>query len=146
MSELLPCPFCGNEAKVHKFCDICSIEINFKCSHDTSLDAKCLIGEDVFWVEHECKPIGDEEVPLATHCYVSAREAIEEWNTWTAQKIETCKMSKDKSIIGGDELESLVCSVCGHETFSQYVFGDEHEFIAYPAPNYCPNCGRKVVQ
>lgn len=144
-TDLLPCPFCGGAAKVHKYCDKCSVEIDFKCAHDVSPNAKCLINEGVFWVEHECSPISDEEVRLSTYCYVSAREAIAEWNAWVMPQIKTCTMSIDKSKIDNDEVESLVCSMCGYETFRQYTFGNEGEFISYPEPNYCPHCGARVM-
>ena len=53
----------------------------------------------------------------------------------------TCTMSIGKSRIGDDEIESFVCSICGYETFRQYTFGNDGEFVSYPEPNYCPHCG-----
>ena len=79
-TELLPCPFCGGEAHVEKYCDMCSTEIDFKCSRDKSPDAICAIGEEVFWVEHECRLLSNDE-ELYVGCFTSARDAIAAWNT-----------------------------------------------------------------
>lgn len=85
MTELLPCPFCGGEAKVGKYCDMCSAQINFKCEKDTSPNAWCLIGERVFWVEHKCSVMNpDADGEISTACYASAIEAITDWNTRVA--------------------------------------------------------------
>ena len=141
MSELLSCPFCGGEAEM--------------------LTAESMNGGYLFGIMcNDCRSRGD--------VYDTEAEAIAAWNSradeaWPITEIttdhidlehgrvkqrfipeRTCTMSTDKSKVGNDELESLVCSECGHETFKQYTFGDEGEFIAYPAPNYCPNCGAKV--
>ena len=130
MTELLPCPFCGGEARIRKYCDTCLEEIDFKCAHDTSPDAICQSGEQVFWIEHDCKGIDEENWGvLSTGCHVSAREAIEAWNTRSAGTCEN---------VDTDDDCYFECSVCGSATLVEYKSG------GYGVPNYCPNCGRKV--
>ena len=79
--ELLPCPFCGGDARLHKFCDECTTDIGFRCRHEISPNAVCKIGEKVFWVEHECDVVDTNGEPLSSPCFSSASEAIAAWNT-----------------------------------------------------------------
>ena len=142
-TTLLPCPFCGGEAEIRKFCDTCSTEIYFRCKRDTSPNAECKIGEEVFWVEHKCKVLNpDDDNTIYVGCYTSAREAIEVWNR---RYVDTCELYAHESPFGdGATVVSLVCGECGHETFGELSY-NSGDFLAYPKPNYCPNCGRRVT-
>ena len=51
-------------------------------------------------------------------------EAVDAWNT---RAVDTCRDSSNTELL-------FECSECGS------VLGT----MAYPFPNYCPNCGRKV--
>ena len=78
---LKSCPFCGGEAHIEKYCDECSVEINFECRYDKEPNAICSLGEKVFWVEHDCTGIdGENWGTIGTGCYASAAEAIAAWN------------------------------------------------------------------
>ena len=116
MTELLPCPFCGGEAVIRKYCDTCLEEIDFKCAHDISPDAICQSGEQVFWIEHDCPGIDEEGWGvLSTGCYASAREAIEAWNT---RSVGTCEPYKQliRDLIAEMEYREKGCIRC-HSTF-----------------------------
>lgn len=99
MTELLPCPFCGGEARVQH-------------------QSRKLYGDVIDWYGVYCKK---------QFCgYVSGQsteaEAIAAWNTRAER---TCHYKEH------DALVMLSCDVCGH--------GSLHR------PNYCPNCGARVV-
>lgn len=68
-------------------------------------------------------------------------EAIEAWNT--RYERWTCTMEKKKS----GYLTGLICSKCGCTSFYMYDDPGEHGmFIGLPFPEYCYNCGAKVVE
>lgn len=156
--ELLPCPFCGGDARLHKVCDECTTDIGFRCRHEISPNAVCKIGEKVFWVEHECDVVDTNGVPLSSPCFSSASEAIAAWNTLATIGSETCPFSQPTDITDGcaaleriaelEELESGVecevvqgkngpkCSNCGKEL-------PEDPYSDYEG-NFCPTCGARV--
>lgn len=124
-TDLLPCPFCGGEAHIRKYCDECSVEINFKCQHDKTPNAICSLGEKMFWIEHDCAGIdGENWGTIGTDCYASAHEAIAAWNSRAER---TCEI-----VYKGDLWWE--CKSCG-----------EQMRTIKNNPNYCPNCGAKVV-
>jgi hypothetical protein len=106
-TTLALCPFCGGEAHIEKYCDMCSTEIDFKCARDKSPDAICAIGEEVFWVEHKCELLSNDE-ELHVGCFTSAREAIDAWNaratygTLTAEQVRETVLKHGKPRFYGD--------------------------------------------
>lgn len=81
------------------------------------------------WVAHQCPSGASAE----TYSYETAAEAIAAWNT---RAVETCSVvaSYSPSDIN-EEAEWYFAFSCGHE-----LYWDEPE-----PPNYCPNCGARVV-
>ena len=71
-----------------------------------------------------------------TMIYKSESEAIEEWNT---RVYRTCKMEvvdQWEDRFDGDDWWTYKCSECGEKTTEP----------TQPMPNYCKNCGAKVIQ
>ena len=111
MNELLPCPFCGGQARTmigDKWwvtCSACTCEIGFD---------------------------GMDENGYYGHFNTEA-EAIVAWNTRAERtcKVVACYSPSDLN----DEVEWYFAFSCGCE-----LYWDE----AIP-PNFCPNCGARVV-
>ena len=100
MKELLPCPFCGSEARHYAPGPIDHhIEcVNYKeCGADIARDTEA--------------------------------EAIAAWNTRAEQTCKQVLIDCDDGLIPPFTAH---CSACG----------DEWGFT----PNYCPNCGAKVIE
>ena len=116
--ELLPCPFCGGKAKL--------MEGLHRVDGDVyPLYGVCCLDADdsTYGVEH------------SIYGYFYEYEAVEAWNT-RAQ--ETCQMTE--VFCGTASGVEWVCSACGSTCFvSEPMDTDEK-------PNYCLNCGRKVVE
>lgn len=118
--ELKPCPFCGGEARI--IAKPYEPKVFVGCDDDT-----CLGFSGLGWL------------------YDSEKEATEAWNRRAER---TCHVvTKEKRFSQTQTLMSKSCSACG------YVFGDEeHRELPIPMvlgkveiPNYCKNCGAKVV-
>ena len=116
MSELKPCPFCGGEARLYPS------EAGFfvGCFNDGCVVNPCS-GEFVY------DGVWDEEQKEA---------AIKEWNTRAER---TCKMRRD-------EYGEWHCSEC--ERGADKLTGSDGivEWCDSWAPNYCPDCGARVVE
>lgn len=70
---------------------------------------------------------------------VNWEDAKERWN---ARAERTCTMEKKKS----GYFTGLICSKCGCTSFYMYDDPGEHGmFIGLPFPEYCYNCGARVV-
>ena len=109
-TTLLPCPFCGGEAKLFKG----------------------ILG---FW-HVMCKDRDGCGVVPITNGADTETEAIEAWNT---RAVETCEMYRDDSGIWH-------CKSC--EGGADVLTGSDGELDAWNDawhPNFCPNCGRKVM-
>lgn len=117
--KLLPCPFCGGPAEI--------------------LTAESMNGGYLFGIMcNDCRSRGD--------VYDTEAEAIAAWNTRAERVGERKTINKTGDFVTHDsraertcENESdsgFICSACG--------FGDFDGFHGY-RPNYCPNCGAKVV-
>jgi len=122
MSELLPCPFCGGAAKLSVYYDFYRVH----CNNDDCI--ACLSVSDAY------EGYG--------RWYKSISEAREAWNTRAER---TCQDVNE-------EEDDFTCSACGASMFTQiddtWVMiaqdGDDDDLIW--KPNYCPNCGAKVVE
>lgn len=118
MSEnLLPCPFCGGKALITRF------EQGIDAYYVVCGNPKCLAG------------IGFE-LPEA--------EAIAAWNTRTER---TCKPQGEwERVSQTQEIRHIYCE-CG-----EYFGADERDSFPFAIetkaylPNYCQNCGAKVIE
>ena len=127
MNELLPCPFCGGEAE--------------------TLTAESMHGGYLFGIMcNDCRSRGD--------VYDTEAEAIAAWNSRAERtcyadevthrdckysvnrgwKERTCKQEERGWSTEGDH--ARVWLTCGHDCMVPTV---------QDLPNYCPNCGAKVV-
>lgn len=121
--ELKPCPFCGGEAYIH---------YDYSSEHDAT-----------FWqVWHTCPQIGAHRhtyghglgMDISTPWNVREEDAVAAWNRRAER---TCR-----NAFRGREFE---CSECG-TTWHLLSRGDAlAEWGHVRDPNYCPNCGAKVV-
>ena len=121
MTDLKPCPFCGGEAELFK-------------------------GKLGFW-HVKCGGRPECGVLPLTNSASTEAEAIAAWNTRADSEYEAVPATDEnmakygwvrertcRSIDPTDSREFFICSNCN--------FGAGRvEFI----PNYCPNCGAKVV-
>ena len=129
MSELLPCPFCGDRA----------------FTHDFSWHASQFAGhmfEKPYWqvICTGCRAaIGD---------YDTRAEAIEAWNTRTPEQAIADELN---ATMGAGECEWMLehsgvlydkwkCSACGY----LYVESRTDDGATDLDPNYCPHCGFKI--
>ena len=123
MSELLPCPFCGGEAKVYEMtygADNQYSVFGVFCEDDSKAE---LIGLSKYQHGHFIDNFQTEA------------EAIKAWNTRAER---TCKFVSSK---GSDY--PPVCSACGYELGIYDCAWYEDGTYGYER-NYCPNCGRRV--
>lgn len=132
MSELLPCPFCGGEAKSFEHGDVGFVVQCRRCGIWNA-------GYSPAWSH-----ITEDEF----HGFISEAEAIEAWNTraddyrqaaeyWRRMYEEafaerTCKVEVRESAWGG---YTRHCGNCGADL----------DCDTRNRQNYCPNCGAKVV-
>lgn len=123
MSELKPCPFCGGEAEM--------------------LTAESMNGGYLFGIMcNDCRSRGD--------VYDTEAEAIEAWNTRYHSEFEKKVIKAWKEIQDYTERTCknddndcdawFKCSECGLHSKLEIMSG------GYGIPNYCPNCGAKVVE
>lgn len=118
MGELKPCPFCG--------CGDAGI-VRTKTIFDHVLGFMVLCPDCGGTVGFNT----DTEFTAFTD-FGTEQEAVDAWNTRAER---TCRMEYNEDW-SGDELyptEACQCAVCGRIT---------QEGL----PNYCPNCGAKVVE
>ena len=124
MAELLPCPFCGGEADLIDFSD--------------EYEGEC-------WVAHQC-PSG---AAAETYSYETAAEAIAAWNSRYHSEFEKTVIKAWKEIQEykertcknvSDDLCWFECSSCKCTCSVDWWGGGLGE------PNYCPNCGAKVLR
>lgn len=119
MPELKPCPFCGGEAEIMEYSD------RFQCG---CKDEGCIA-----WVE---------EMPV----YLTRSGAIKDWNTRAERTCDVVFRSHEVSQTQTALVKS--CSGCGFEfgTEIKSTFPFEVKINSISIPNYCPNCGAKVIQ
>ena len=152
MNELLPCPFCGGEADVIDYDDECWVA--HQCANGTSVETNSY--------ETEAKAI-------------AAWNSRAEHGTLTAEQVRKAAKSnsrKYKSPVDdgiwmkeydwqaiADELNSRAERTCKIESSYLNDFASNHEcwyefemqcgymftWDDMELPNYCPNCGAKVV-
>lgn len=126
---LKPCPFCGGEAEM---------------CHVTQLWEP----RDAYWVKcKNCRISGTHHTTEAEaiaawnsradyHGYEQA--AIEAWESikaWNSRAERTCKQEERGWCTEGDH--ARVWLTCGHDCMVPTV---------QDLPNYCPNCGARVVE
>ena len=87
--------------------------------------------DDECWVAHQCA----NGTSVETNSYETEAEAIAAWNSRAER---TCKWELEHS---GTPYDKWRCSKCG------YLFVEPRCDQGYTdlEPNYCPNCGAKVV-
>ena len=127
MSELLPCPFCGGEAEV-----VTGLigGYNVAC-----MRVDCDLSPITRGCATEAEAIAAWNSRADYHGYEQA--AIEAWESikaWNSRVERTCKQEERGWSTEGDH--ARVWLTCGHDCMVPTV---------QDLPNYCPNCGCKVV-
>ena len=122
MTELLPCPFCGGEAHTYKtmaqrYCAICNKPF---CANVGPFDTEA---EAITAWNTRAERVGERKTINKTGDFVTHDSRAE----------RTCKMEYSGGVHEFLSLDTWTCSECGCEMY------DAAE------PNYCPNCGAKVV-
>ena len=170
MSELLPCPFCGGEADVIDYDDECWVA--HQCANGTSVETNSYETEaeaiaawnsraamefdNWFYLPKPKEPI--VEVTETTHAwdgtkvktdvfYQVQEQAVINWakeldehiikricEVWNSRAERTCEQEERGWGTEGDH--ARVWLTCGHDCMVPTV---------QDLPNYCPNCGCKVV-
>lgn len=134
MSKLLPCPFCGCSAKIAQ----CDDEGNVR-GEEYESNPWSGLGYRIVHESDDC-PIstGEDGYNLI---YDSREEAVNDWNTRAERTCHIVPMDAAGNPpyrTGNLMLNALSdgCSECG------YPF----DTLNHGVPNYCPNCGAKVVE
>lgn len=124
MNELLPCPFCGGEAELrddgetgYPFLVQCVDCGGMTCGH---LHADTPFGAIAAW-----------NTRAEYHGFEDA--AVNAWKRIKAYQERTCRNTDD------DCDAWFKCSECGLHSKLEIMSG------GYGIPNYCPNCGAKVI-
>lgn len=132
MTEIKPCPFCKSTSNIpaeHE--EWCFLRKRADCSDDYFTAG--FGGGEFDWkaaYEHRFDRHSNEEL-------------IEAWNTRAER---TCSMSDIKTGEQAEyDTEEVIyhCENC-HDERAVYAFNEDGNVWA-DAPNYCPNCGAKVV-
>lgn len=125
MTELLPCPFCGGEAKLYS---IGTGSPHYGHYHQVVCQG-CLTASGPYWS-------GEQSAIDAWNArYHSEFEetVIKAWKEIQDYTERTCKNDDN------DCDAWFKCSECGLHSKLEIMSG------GYGIPNYCPNCGAKVV-
>ena len=121
-TTLLPCPLCGSKGTMHE------IESGYGTDYAICCNYKgCRLSE----------------VPNHNHSSKTEAEAVAAWNARTER---TCKPQGEwERVSQTQEIRHIYCE-CGEElgTDERASAPFAIETKAY-LPNYCPNCGAKVV-
>jgi hypothetical protein len=119
MTELKPCPFCGGKAH---------IESDYSSEPDMT---RYSIWHEFSGHQGMREGYGGALKPFyETPWYDTEEEAVEAWNTRTERK---CHETTVYEFFHG-------CGECGYVWEYMYGIGRRER------PNYCPNCGAKVVK
>ena len=124
-NTLALCPFCGGEADVIDYDDECWVA--HQCANGTSVETNSYATE--------AEAIAAWNSRADYHGYEQA--AIESWESikaWNSRAERTCKQEERGWCTEGDH--ARVWLTCGHDCMVPTV---------QDLPNYCPNCGCKVV-
>lgn len=124
MSELKPCPFCGGEAWI-RISDAPQI-LRVECR-------ECHAATTSFVADS----IGEKEAAEAwntrTDYHGYEQAAIDAWQSikaWNTRHVETCRVTSEHVDIDGERMTDYSCGCLNQSGWGH---------------NYCPNCGRKVV-
>lgn len=136
MSELKPCPFCGGTAKLSVYYDFYRVH----CNNDD-----CIAGLSVTDVYEGhgrwYKNISEARTVWNTRAD-DYRQAAEYWQ----RMYEEAFAERTCQIIGFDDgVDEGIDGEWHQYAEPQYDLSCGHSSQGTEAPNYCPNCGRKVV-
>ena len=135
MSELKPCPFCGGVAQMGINKESTVREYFVGCMNCHIRLYK--IGYKRFYTEAEAITAWNTR----SHYYGYEQAAIEAWENikkWNTRSAGTCEWLLEHS---GTLYDKWRCSKCGY----LYVDSRTDGGATGLDPNYCPNCGCKVV-
>lgn len=124
--ELKVCPFCGGDARIHSkvlaegfdsgYWAVCD-----ECGKGDTLPHESEEKAAAAWNTRAA--VADEQFSLAVH----------DGRLW--KKVRTCHMVP-VSLYDDEGVDGIECDECG--------WSDVHEWYD-PMPEFCPNCGAKVV-
>ena len=150
MSELLPCPFCGGEAELTGFnapeywvwCPTCKASDDAHTGKQNAIDAWNTRAERTLnpcpWCGRDMDRRSEADKDNAGHVwYRDDSDYIQNLirsNEFLRVKDRTCKLIEMHEHVTMDEPDIAELS-CGHDIL---VFDMK-------CPDYCPNCGAKVV-
>ena len=129
MTDLKPCPFCGSDNIAHRTW--------WNSLHETGHFIECY--------DCGCKTgflVDDSAFVAAVHD--TEAEAIEAWNTRHERTCEVTDIDTGNEAAYEHYEHIMHCKSCHHE-YGYVQYNEDGDTWMDELPNFCPNCGAKVV-